>query len=214
MKDTPAVVGAAVHNGWAELVTVSVHDRAPVVLDRRRVELVDSDVPNNPYHHEALDMELGEAEALISRVRRCVAERAYAAVSELRSVIEGRDDRLKTIEHRSVVAITVPRSPFDRLPDGLDEVLRSWRLTCAADGMMYREAVAQAGADLTMEVIRYPRKVDEAQMAADALDVARDAIVTLTSNLGKPLGAPWRREHRNATAAALTVLSRCVDVRV
>jgi len=32
-------------------------------------------------------------------------------------------------------------------------------------------------------------------------------IETLAGELGKPLGAPWRKEHRAATALAVTALA-------
>jgi hypothetical protein len=45
-----AVVGVSDHGGWAVLVTVA---RDGMLLDRRRVELVDDDLPGIPHHHES-----------------------------------------------------------------------------------------------------------------------------------------------------------------
>lgn len=190
-----AVLGIAEHNGWAEFVVVGPRGSAPLVLDRRRVELVAPGLPRNPYHHQALELPLADAEELVARVRRSVAECTRAALSDVQSRL-------------SVTAVTIQDSPFDRLPDSLAEVLDSWNLTCAADGMMYREALADTAAGLGMELNRYPRKSDPIQQAADALGVGRERVASLLAELGRPLGTPWRKEHRLAAAAALRVLAR------
>lgn len=195
------VVGAASHYGRAELVSVGARAKAPIVLDRRRVELIGPGLPSSPYHHEALEIGLDDAEVLIARVRLSVAEHARAALSEVQS-------------QYGAASIVVQQSPFDRLPDSLADVMASRRLTVAADGMMYREAVADVGAQLGLEVIRYPRKADEMQMAADKLGVGRDEVVLLIDGLGRVLGPPWRKEHRNAAATALWALARIADVRI
>ena len=44
-------------------------------------------------------------------------------------------------------------------------------------------------------------------IAADALGQTAMQVETLTGDLGKPLGAPWRKEHRAATAIAVTALA-------
>jgi hypothetical protein len=195
MSDSPVVIGIAAHNGWAEFVSVAVHDGVPVVLDRRRIVLVDSDLPANPYHHEALAMELPEAEALVRRVRQDVAKRSRAALRDLQS-------------QYSVVAVVVQKSPFDRLPDALADVLNSWHLTCAADGMMYREALVEAGSALGMKVVRYPRKIDEAQMAADRLGIEQEKVASWAREEGRRMGAPWRKEHGQAAMAAVGELGQ------
>jgi len=56
-----AVIGASDHYARAELVTLAVRDAAPVFLDRRRVELIDKDLPSAPYHHEALELDIAAA---------------------------------------------------------------------------------------------------------------------------------------------------------
>ena len=41
MALAPVVAGVADHNGWAVFVCVSVKYGSPVVIDRRRVELIE-----------------------------------------------------------------------------------------------------------------------------------------------------------------------------
>ena len=74
MSVADAVIGASDHYARAELVTLAADDGAPVFLDRRRVELIDRSLPSAPYHHEALELDIGAAIDLVNRVRRSVAE--------------------------------------------------------------------------------------------------------------------------------------------
>ena len=72
MARTPSVTGSALHNGWAILVTVAAPEGCPVVLDRRRVELIGAGVPSQPYHHEAPELDLPAAEELVREVKESV----------------------------------------------------------------------------------------------------------------------------------------------
>ncbi len=195
MRAGGAVTGALVHYGRAELVTVAVEDGAPRLLDRRRVELIGEGLPGAPYHHEALKLDIGAATALVDRVRRSVAERAGAAISTMLAA------------HRARVLI-LPASPYDRLPDSLAEVLSSRPLTLAADGMLYRESLAQAASALGMDVRRYPRNADPALLAAEAMEVDLAGVRALVARFGREAGTPWRKDHKRAAAAALSVLGR------
>ncbi len=193
MGVTQAVIGASDHYARAELVTLAVKDAAPVFLDRRRVELIDKDLPSAPYHHEALELDIGAAIDLVNRVRRSVEEHASAAISTMLAT------------YRAQVLI-LPASRFDSLPDSLEEVLSSRPLTYAADGMLYRESLAEAAAELGMEVRRYPRKTDPTVLAAEAMGVDVAEVTSLIAQFGGAAGPPWRKEHKLAAAAALSVL--------
>ncbi len=54
MPKKTAIVGVSDRWGWAVIVTV---DADGTVIDRRRVELVDDDLPPFPHHHEALTLQ-------------------------------------------------------------------------------------------------------------------------------------------------------------
>ncbi len=193
MSATEAVIGAADHYARAELVTLAVAGASPVLLDRRRVELIDKGLPSAPYHHEALELAIDAAIDLVNRVRRSVAKHASAAISTLRAT------------YRTQVLI-LPSSPYDSLPDSLEEVLSSRPLTLAADGMLYREALAEAAAELGMEVQRYARKTDPTVLAAEAMGVEVAEVNSLIAQFGREAGTPWRKDHKMAAAAALSVL--------
>ncbi len=197
MRVSDAVIGAYDHYARAELVTLAVEDGAPLFLDRRRVALIDPGLPIAPYHHEALDQDIAAATDLVNRVRRSVAQRARAALSTLLA------------SHRARTLI-LPASPYDGLPDSLEAVLSSRPLTLAADGMMYRESLADAAAELGLEVRRYPRKADPAVLAAQAMGVSVADVSALIAQFGRQAGTPWRKDHKLAAAAALSVLGRQV----
>ena len=193
MSAARAVIGAAVHYARAELVTLSLRDGAPVFLDRRRVALIDKGLPTAPYHHEVLALDIEAAVDLMNRVRRSVAQHARAAVLTMLATCGAR-------------VLILPASPYDGLPDALEEVLRSRPLTLAADGMLYRESLAEAAAELGMEVRRYPRKTDPTVLAAEAIGVGVAEVTSLIARFGREAGTPWRKVHKMAAAAALSVL--------
>lgn len=188
-----AVIGAVDHYARAELVTLALRDAAPVLLDRRRVALIDAGLPSAPYHHEALELDVGAATDLVNRVRRSVARCARAALSTMLATCDAR-------------VLILPASPYDGLPDALEEVLGSRALTVAADGMLYRESLAEAAAALGMDVRRYPRRTDPTLLAAAAMGVGVAEVVALIARFGREAGTPWRKDHKLAAAAALSVL--------
>lgn len=140
-------------------------------------------------------MELLAAEELVGRVNKGVAERAHTAISTL-------------LSQYGIVALIVERSPFDRLPDSLAAVLASRSLTNAADGMLYREALVDAGSALGIDAVRYERKLDATQMAADQLGVAPERVTAWVIEQKTRVGAPWQKDHRVAAVAALSALRR------
>lgn len=193
MSLADAVIGASDHYGRAELVTLAAEDAVPVFLDRRRIELIDKGLPGAPYHHEALELDSGAAIDLVNRVRRSVAEHARTAISALLASCRAR-------------VLILPASPYDRLPDSLEEVLRSRPLTYAADGMLYRESLAEAAAGLGLDVRRYPRRTDPTVLAAEAMGVGVAEVASIIARFGREAGTPWRKDHKMAAAAALSML--------
>src|SRR5579863_10343745 len=71
------IIGVSDHGGWAVLVTVA---RDGTLLDRRRVELVDDNLPAIPHHHEGQMLPRNEAVALVERVRISAERHAVLAL--------------------------------------------------------------------------------------------------------------------------------------
>lgn len=188
-----AVLGIADHYGSSEFVTVGSTGDSFRLLDRRHVALIDPKLPSSPYHHDALQLPLDLAEKLIAKVRSSVAEHCRRALSE-------------QIASFGIGAVVIQESPYPALPSTLQEILASWQITCAADGMLYRELLATSAAELGLEVERYARKSDRLAVAADALKMSKAHVAELLKSFGKQAGTPWKKDHQEAAAGALAFL--------
>jgi hypothetical protein len=197
MKPTPCVISVADHAGWAYAVCVAAPGDVPAVVERRRLTLIDAGLPTLPYHHESIGMRVDEANALIARVRRSIARRTsralHAVIADLAPVYR-------------VMALAIREPPFPELPDSVAAVRQSYRLQCAADGMMYQLALCRAARDLGLEA-DLCRRGDEIAQAAARLDVHQDDMQSFVNGSGRPPGPPWTQEHRQAYAAGMAALS-------
>jgi hypothetical protein len=194
---TPCVVSVAEHTGWAHLLCVAGQNGVPAVIARRRVALIDPGLPTQPYEHDSRALPEREANALIARVQRSVAARTSLALK--RSVAELGSDY-------SVVALAIREAPFADLPATVTEVWNSYRLLCAADGMLYQLAICQAARELDLDV-HLCRRGGERARAAERLAVTSDAIEEFVARTGRPSGPPWTAEHRRAFAAGIAALA-------
>jgi len=197
MKGTPCVVSVADHAGWAHLVGVAAPDGVPGVVLRRRVPTIDPGLPTMPYHHESLEMTEGEANTLIAGVRRSIAACSSRA---LQGVVDGLAPRY------TVLALAIREPTFPALPDTVAVVRRSYRLQCAADGMMYQLALCRAARGLGLEVEQC-RRGEEIARAAARLEIHPDDLVSFVNGAGRPSGPPWAEEHRRAYAAGIAALA-------
>jgi hypothetical protein len=195
-KARPVVVGVADHNGWAVLVSTAAIDGIPAVIDRRRVPLVESGVPSQPFHHETLAMPEGEAEALLLRVRRSIRARTEEAFDHLAADLGSA---------HSVRAITIRQPPLERLPATVKEAHASYYVTCRADGMLYHSALVAAAERRGWQVVQHARG-EEVARAAAALRTPAGAVERFITHQKTQLGSPWTAEHRHAFASAVAVL--------
>jgi hypothetical protein len=197
MTLAPCVISVADHAGWAHVVCVAAPDHVPAVVERRRVTLIDAGLPTLPYHHESLGMREAEANALIARVRRSIADCTLRALRHVVADLAPAYD---------VVALAIREPPFADLPETVAPVRQSYQLQCAADGMMYQLALCRAARDLGLEV-DLCRRGQETARAAARLEVGPDDIESFVSVTGRPPGPPWTQEHRRAFAAGIAALA-------
>ena len=184
MSEASAVAGVSDHNGWA--VVVCVADGK--VLDRRRIELVEPGLPNMPHHHVGQTLPIGEAVALVERVRASAALCARNALDELPA---------------DIGAIAIRKRPT--LPPTVAERITNYWAQNRADSVMYRDAIAEAAEARGWSVHEYDAKAVFAE-AAEALGL--EDISARMKEIGKVLGPPWRKDHKLATAAAIVVQGR------
>jgi len=192
-----AVLGVADHNGWAVCVTVAASRGVPVVVDRRRVELVEPGIPSQPYHHETLRMPPAEGERLVARVRESVLRTTFERLKELRDELQ---------PPYSIVAMTLRVPPLSFVPVTVAEAHQSYNVTCRADGMMYHDALSIAARRLKLDLELHDRG-EEVARAAGGLDVSAEDLELFLQRSGEAVGRPWQREHRLAAAAAIGVLA-------
>src|SRR5581483_2587571 len=104
------IVGVSDHGGWGVFVTVAPNG---TLLDRRRIELIDDDLPAIPHHHEAQRLPMAEALALVERVRISAWNHAAAAL----------DAVSRAVPHILGVALRV----CPQLPPTVAERIRDYR---------------------------------------------------------------------------------------
>ena len=83
---------------------------------------------------------------------------------------------------------------------------QSYRLQCAADGVLYQLAICRAARQLKLHVHLW-RRGEETSRAAQQLGVPPGEIEAFVSRTGRPSGPPWTQEHRRAYAAGIAVLA-------
>jgi hypothetical protein len=195
-RHPPVVVGVADHNGWANLVSVAAPDGQPIVVDRRRVLLVEKNVPSQPYHHETLALPDAASEQLLRTVERSIEGCATLAFERLSSDLSPR---------YCVSSIAIRHPPLPRLPPTVAEVHASYYTQCRADGMLYHLVICEAARRRRWEVHLHHRG-EELAKAAEALGATPDAVEEFVDGLRHELKPPWTAEYRHAFAAAIATL--------
>jgi len=196
MKGAPCVISVAEHAGWAHLICVAASGRVPSVIARRRVTLIDPGLPKLPYEHDSVGMIEDEANALIARVRRSIDDRTTLALERVVTELSPA--------HKAV-ALAIRKPPFPELPGSVSAVRQSYKLQCAADGMLYQLAICRAASQLELEV-QLCRRGEETARAAQCLDVTPGQVEEFVTRRGRPAGPPWTQEHRRAYAAGIAAL--------
>ena len=185
MSKVGAIIGVSDHGGWAVLVTV-VGDGT--LLDRRRVELVDEDLPKIPHHCEAQALPINEAVALVERVR-------VSAERHAKLVLEA----VATAVAWPILGVALRQCPT--LPSAIAERIRDYRARNVADWVMYRGALAGAAEGRGWAVHWYDsKKVFEAAREALGIEDLEGHFVQLR----RSIGAPWSMDHKLAMAAAIS----------
>jgi hypothetical protein len=192
-----AAVGVTEHGNSAVLVTVA---RGGEVLDRRRIDLTEPELPTHPHHHEgswavgryldtpgARALSLPEAVALVERVRASAARGARESLERLAAA-------LPTPVTRIALRMCPPLPPTTELQ------IADNRAQTVADSVMYRKALAAAAESRGWSVYWYDRDRVFREAAAA---LGRDDIDAYLAAVGRSLGPPWQAKHKLAAAAAL-----------
>jgi hypothetical protein len=185
-------IGIEDHYAWANLVSVTTAGPNEILLDRRRIELLDPQLAASPYHHETLRMSLSAAEKLVQEVRASAKQRAISSLSSLIGELAPAKCR--------GIAIRIP--PLSNLPATVAEVHANSWITNRADGMIYHQALTQAATQLNLRVF-YFEKDNVLELAAQARGKTARDLESQLKALGKTLGPPWRKGQIVACAGAI-----------
>jgi len=176
-------VGIAHHLGWAVAVTASA---GHVVVDRRRIELIEPGMPAAPVEHEARPLDDGAAARMVTEVRASALRAASASLDQLAASLPG-----------PVVSMSLRAWPLD-FPDDIVSQRRP-PYESRADSVMYCQVLAECAHVRGWAVHLFDAKGVEAQAArilgARAGDVLHRPRATL--------GPPWTKDHRIALAATI-----------
>lgn len=184
MSRDNGIIGVSDHGGWAVLVTVGADG---TLLDRRRVELVDENLPKIPHHSEGQSLPIHEAVALVERVRASAERHAKLVLDAVATTVPGR-----------ILGVALRQCP--ELPPTIAERIKDYRAQNVADWVMYRRALAAAAEVRGWTVHWYDaRKVLAA--ANEALGIEDFDAHSL--ELRKSIGPPWGKDHKLAMAAAI-----------
>jgi len=184
MSRNDGIIGVSAHGGWAVLVTVAANG---TLLDRRRVDLVDEDLPKIPHHSEGQSLPLDEAVALVESVQVSAERHAKLRLEEVAMTVHGR-----------ILGVALRQCPA--LPPTIAERIKDYRAQNVADWVMYRKALAGA-AEARGWVVHWfeARKVFAA--AGEALCI--EDLDAHFLQLRRSIGPPWSKDHKVAMAAAI-----------
>ena len=184
--------GLKAHSGWAALVVVGKQGDELVVVDRRRIELVDEPWAKQPYH---------AAEGLESRVARDLVKRGIdkaqrLALTEIKAAIKRERDRKNEIAGCAVLVGTP-------MPDwSTDEILAVHFRMHKAEGVLFQNALVRASEKSKLNTFPVPEK----ELLAQASRQLGDRVMQQVAGLGKSVGPPWGKDQKDAALVALMAL--------
>ena len=190
--------GFKAHSGWAALVVVSQVDGVWSVVDRRRVELVEADQlwAKQPYH-AAEELPPAQARKVVTSG---IEHAQRIALRELRSLVKWVEAGGYSVAGCGVLV-------GERMPAwSVDEILAVHFRMHKAEGVLFRDVLAQAAKECGLRVLQIPEK-SLLQEATSSLGSPADKLAALLTTLGKSVGAPWGKDQKEATIAAMMALS-------
>jgi hypothetical protein len=174
--------GFKAHSGWAALVVLGASKEGLVVVDRRRIELVDEVWAKQPYH-AAEDLPPAEARRL---VQRGIDSAHRIAEREMRAFVT------RSAGHDIAGCAVLVGAPMPEWT--IEQILSVHVRMHKAEGVLFPAALAAAAATCRLNVRTIPEKT---------LPTTTNTTVMM---LGKPVGPPWGKDQKSAALAAMIVL--------
>jgi len=169
----------------------------------RRVELVEKDDlswAKQPYH-AAERLSAPDARVL---VERGVASARRIAVREIRMAVARAGEAGDDVAGCAVLA----GAPMPEWT--VDEILSVHFRMHKAEGVLFRDALARAARTCALQLVEVPEKQLD-QHAARALATSLTGARKTIAALGRSVGAPWGKDQKDATLAAMIALHMARD---
>jgi hypothetical protein len=184
--------GMKAHSGWAALVVVGIRDGEFVVVDRRRVELVEEEWAKQPYH-AAEEMKGVEARELVGRG---IDSARRLAVREMRSAVKREKERKNDV----IACAVLTGTPMPEW--SVDEILSVHFRMHKAEGVLFRDVLSRAAETCGLKLVAIPEK-QLMKHAEKALGTTASTLVSTVAALGKLVGPPWGKDQKDAALAAM-----------
>lgn len=189
--------GLKAHSGWAALVVLGARAGALEVVDRRRVELVESrggEWPGQPYH-EAEGLDAKRAREIVKRG----VEGAYRlAERELRRAVRRAEDS----GHRVSACAVLIGEPMPKWTT--EEILSVHFRMHQAEGALYRDALVRAAERCRLKLVTIREKSLGLRVAP--------LLGKRVAELGKAVGSPWGKDQKEPALACMIALGLAVGV--
>jgi hypothetical protein len=189
--------GFKAHSGWAALVVVGKESDESVVVDRRRIELVEASWAKQPYH-AAEGLESQKARDLVNRAVESVHR---VALSEMKAALSRERERKNEVVGCAVLVGT-PMPAWST-----DEILAVHFRMHKAEGVLFQNALVRAAEKCKLKTLPVFEK-ELLTLASNQLGTRPDLLVKHIALLGKSVGPPWGKDQKDAALAALMAIRR------
>ena len=190
-----AAFGLRAHSGWAALVVLGRQGGGLHVLERCRLELVAEEWAKQPYH-SAEGLGSDEAEKL---VKLGIAAAKRMALREVRAA--AKRTREVGFEIRGCGLLVGEPMPNWSVAEILAVHFRMHK----AEGVLFREVLAQAAKACNVKLVAIPEKL-LLEHAETALATTPSSLLKKIAALGKSVGPPWGKDQKDAALAAMIAL--------
>jgi len=192
-----AALAFKAHTGWASGVLVAEADGGVEILAKQRVTMLEGFEAAAVYHvgHER-GLSAQEVQPTIDAALLTSVAKAKEAIAALAASAGGR----------CALDVAAVLSGSGRPLPELEVILRSHPLVHAAEGEMYRLALARACESAGLRVLRLPAKGLPAR-AQSVLRLPQRTALARVDSAGAASGKPWAAEQRECALAAWIALA-------
>ncbi|MGH9930738.1 MAG: hypothetical protein ACREA9_16130 [Pyrinomonadaceae bacterium] len=190
-----AAFGLKAHSGWAALVALGTHGGDLKVLERCRLKLVEESWAKQPYH-AAEELKPAEAARV---VKRGIDAAKRIALREMQTVVKRTRENGFEVQGCGLLV-------GDPMPNwSVAEILAVHFRMHKAEGVLFREVLADAAAACDMRLVAIPERL-LLEHAEAALAIKASSLLQQIAAFGKSVGAPWGKDQKDAALAAMIAL--------